>query len=364
MKTDSLLNKDWGRVITRLGGATSLNVSARATKAFVRPRGIRCAADLLRLVLAYCLGERGLRATAAWAAAMELADVSNPAILYRLRQCGDWLTLLVGQVLATAVPDPCKGRLIRLIDATSVVKPGPEARTNNRLWRIHAAFDLPAERFGHFELTDEHGGEQLDRIPVVAGEIRIADRAYMQPMRIAHILKRGADVILRAGWRNLRWLDASRKPIDLHKELRGAGERIDRPVWVACKGGPPLALRLIAARKSRAAAEAARRQARRQGRKSGYTPSHKTLDAAGWFIVVTSLSASEFSTEDVLALYRLRWRVELAFKRLKSLIGLKQPPGIDERSARPWVLAHLLMILLLEPLIDALEDSPHRAHAA
>jgi hypothetical protein len=30
-------------------------------------------------------------------------------------------------------------------------------------------------------------------------------------------------------------------------------------------------------------------------------------------------------------LYRLRWRIELGFKRLKSLIGLKGPPGFDER---------------------------------
>jgi hypothetical protein len=46
------------------------------------------------------------------------------------------------------------------------------------------------------------------------------------------------------------------------------------------------------------------------------------------------------------------------------LVGLKQPPGIDDRSAKPWVLAHLLMILLLEPLVDALEDSPRWASAA
>jgi IS4 transposase len=88
------------------------------------------------------------------------------------------------------------------------------------------------------------------------------------------------------------------------------------------------------------------------------------LDAAGWFILVTSLPAEDFSTDDVLALYRLRWRIELAFKRLKSVIDLKKPPGVDERSARPWVLAHLLMILLLEPLVDVLEDSPRWAHAA
>ena len=73
-------------------------------------------------------------------------------------------------------------------------------------------------------------------------------------------------------------------------------------------------------------------------------------------ILVTSLPAKNYSTDDVLALYRLRWRIELAFKRLKSLIGLKAPPGVDERSAKPYVLAHLLVILLLEPLIDEFEE--------
>ena len=79
---------------------------------------------------------------------------------------------------------------------------------------------------------------------------------------------------------------------------------------------------------------------------------------------MTSLAATEFSTDDVLALYRLRWRVELGFKRLKSVIGLHGPPGTDERSARPYILAHLVMLLLLEPSVDALEDSPRSAYAA
>ena len=202
MTHESLLNRDWASVVARLGGAETLNRTARETKAFVRPREISNAVDLLRLILAYCLGERGLRATAAWAAAVALTDVSNPAILYRLRQCGDWLNLLIGQRLASAVPPSGGGRLIRLIDATCVLKPGPEARRQNRLWRVHAAFDLPTERFGCFELTDEHGGEQLDRIAVVKGEIRIGDRVHMQPGWIANPSAASSSTVLRGSWRN------------------------------------------------------------------------------------------------------------------------------------------------------------------
>ena len=108
----------------------------------------------------------------------------------------------------------------------------------------------------------------------------------------------------------------------------------------------------------------ARRKARRASQRGGHQLSKQTLDAADWVILITSLKPNDFATADVLALYRLRWRIELAFKRLKSLIGLKGPPGTDERSARPHVLAHLLTILLLEPFIDELEDSPRLAEAA
>src|SRR4029453_13513446 len=208
MKHESLLNRDWASIVVRLGGVESLNVTARETKAFVRPREISNAVDLLRLILAYCLGERGLRLTAAWAPSVGLVDISNVALLSRLRQWGDWLALLGGRVFAAAGPKASRGRLIRIIDATTVPKKGPGARKKNELWRIHSAFDLPQERFGHFELTDQRTGEALDRIPVVAGEIRLADRAYLQPDRMAKLIAAGADVVIRTGWKSACWLDS------------------------------------------------------------------------------------------------------------------------------------------------------------
>lgn len=364
MRHESLVNEDWTNVVARLGGAETLKVTARETKAFLRPREITSAVDLLRLILAYCLGERGLRSTAAWAASVGLADISNVALLYRLRQCGDWLAMLVGQALASSAPQASRGRLIRIVDATTVPKKGADARTKNELWRIHSAFDLPQERFGHFELTDQQAGERLDRIPVVAGEIRLGDRAYLQPDRMASVIDAGADVVIR--WKSACWLDSKGDALDLVAELRKAAARglIDRPIWIKRKSGEPLALRLVAIKKPAQAAAEARRKAHRAAQRGGRQLSKRTLDAADWVILVTSLKPTEFATADVLALYRLRWRIELGFKRLKSLIGLKGPPGIDERSARPHVLAHLLTILLLEPFIDELEVSPRLAEAA
>jgi len=359
MTRESLLNQDWEYLVKRLGGAAFLERSARETGAFLQARVIKNAVVLLRLLLAYRLGDHGLRLTAAWATSMGLVNISAPALLYRLRQIGDWLSFLVDQMLCAAAPKASRGRLIRIIDGTSVPKAGKTAKKQSNLWRVHSAFDLPGERFSYFELTYEKEGETLDRIPVVKGEIRLGDRAYLQPDRIARVLKAGADVLVRGKWKGARWRAKNGQPVDFLAMPRAAKSgRIDRPIFVERKDGPNLALRLVAIRKPEKAAAQARRKARRDAQREGHQVSKGTLEAADWVILLTSLPPADFSTEDVLDLYRLQWRIELGFKRLKSLIGLKGPPGFDERSARPYVLVHLLIILLLEPLVDGLEEPP------
>lgn len=364
-RIDSLLNSDWRATLARLGGVGHIDATARATKAFQRPRGVRSAPDLLRVVLAYCLGVRGLRLTAAWATAVGLADISNVALLKRLRQCDVWLEQLVGELLAKGAPPAAQGRPIRLIHGTTVPKAARSERCRNGVWRIHGAFDLPRERFSHFELTDESGGERLDRIPVAAGEIRIADAGFLQPERIAAVQAAGGDVVVRAAWRNGRWLDNDGTAFDFVAAFAAAREgRIDRPLRLGRTGAEPLKLRLVAARLPPDLAQAARARARRAAQKRGGRVSDAALIAAEGVVLATSLDAAAFPAADVLALYRLRWRIELAFKRLKSVIGLQGPPSADPRSARAFVLAHLLMILLLEPMIDRFEDSPPWAMAA
>src|SRR5258708_11310180 len=122
-------------MVGRLGGTERLEISARDTKAFVRPRAIGSAVDLLRLILTYCLGQRGLRSTTGWARSIGLVDISNVALLYRLRHCGDWLNLLVGQALACAAPKASRGRPIRPLDGTSAPEAGAAAKAKHNTRR-------------------------------------------------------------------------------------------------------------------------------------------------------------------------------------------------------------------------------------
>ena len=371
MTRETLTNDAWSATVERLGGRDRLEKEGRETGAFRRAREIECAVDCLRLVLAYCLGAVGLRLTAARSEALGIASISNVALLKRVRKAVPWLERLVARQLADGSPGrsdlaAAHGRLVRLVDGTTVAKKGLKDRTNGGLWRVQAAFDLPTERFSAFDLTDETVGEQFDRAAVVAGEIRIGDRNYLQPDRIANVLAAGGDIIVRARWNAVRWLDVDGERADLIAILKAERGRglVDQPIWIARGKAQSLALRLVALRRPKAARDQAIATARKKAKNNGTTIMPQTLISAEWMILVTSLPEETFSLQDISALYRLRWRIEIAFKHLKSGTGLTRPPAETAAMAKAHVLAHLLLSLLTEPLIaEHLGDSPRREAA-
>lgn len=372
MRHESLTDDGWFKTVETFGGVAHLEAEARRCGAFERGRKITCAVDLLRLVLAYCLGSKGLRLTAAWAEAIGLASMSNVAVLKRLRKAAPWLEAIVARLIgersARRTVDAAKGRLIRIVDATVVAKASLKDRQAGGVWRVHAVFDLDgtSERFSAFDLTDEREGERLDRAAVVAGEIRIADRAYLQPDRIARVRAAGADILIRAPWNGARWLDAGGKPLNLIAKLMKARRAgfIDRPIGIAVTGDEPIRLRLVAIRKPEEAIVATRAKLEAEARAKGRHLKPETLVAAAWVILVTSLDGRAFSTAEIGELYKIRWRIEIAFKHLKSGLGFHRPLNEDPGVAKAHVLSHLILALLTEPLVEEhLGVSPHLAAA-
>ena len=107
------------------------------------------------------------------------------------------------------------------------------------------------------------------------------------------MLEQGADIIVRTPWRGARWNGENGEPFDLLAAL-AAGETasvIDTPIWVLPKKAAPLALRLVALRKPKQAAEASRVTARAESKSEGDAISAGMLIAAEWVILVTSLDA-------------------------------------------------------------------------
>ena len=352
------LDAQWPDLVAAVSGTIDLDATARTSGALVRRREIRSADALLRLALAYGSGGLSLRAAAAWAGVSGLADLSDTAVMNRLRKASTWLGEIAGALLRRAaavppIPGPLPGRRLRIADASMLVGPGGEPR-----WRLHAAYDPAAGRFTGLELTGGRGAESFGRIPWQAGDVALGDRGYARPPALRQVLASGADFIVRTGWARLRLLDAEGAPVAWGRIFGdlATGEVAERAVSAdysgkgsKSRGDAVFPARLIVLRLSPAAAtRAAKAQRRRQNRCRSHRPLQPlTVQSTGYLMLVTSLP-TEVPAGDVLEACRLRWQVELAFKRLKSLLGLSRLPAKNGTLARSWLLAHLIMALLIE----------------
>lgn len=358
MENTQLDSKEWVRLLARLGGTEALALSARKHGAFIRPRGVRSAQDLLRLIFMYGPGGRSLRLVAAHAAAAGVADVSDVALFDRFKAMPDWLEHLCKERLACVakkVGAKNAHRPIMIVDGSRLEGPG------DRVWRLHLCYDPSQARIVDAVITTTKQGERLDRLAVTPNEIRLGDRGFPQPDGIGNTLDQGADVLVRLTWNSLQMTENG-KPIDWLKLFNRADRQgaIDTPVRVhkAHSQFEPIDMRLVVIKKPPAAAAKARAKARRASSKNQRRTDSRTLAAADYIILLTSLKRAEVPIELIAALYRLRWQIELAFKRLKSILHIDRLPSKNPDLARAWLYAHLLLALLLEEISAELGAVP------
>lgn len=95
--------------------------------------------------------------------------------------------------------------------------------------------------------------------------------------------------------------------------------RVDVPVLL---GEEKLSCRLVAVRCPENIAAEKKRRLRRKMSKKGKQPSKQQLVFCEWLVLATNLSAKEFTIEELWTLYRVRWQIELVFKRWKSVLQM------------------------------------------
>lgn len=265
-----------------------------------------------------------LREVTAWAQLHDVATLSDVALLKRLRNAADWFGILAAQTLAVraAVTGCTSGKRLRLVDGTAISAPGGGSAE----WRLHMGYDPHTCQFTDFELTDSRDAERLDRFAQTADEIRIADRGFgSRPECIRSLAFGEADYIVRVHWRGLRWLTAEGMRFDMMGFLRGldCGKNGETTVMIGNSGnkkaGAPFPARLIAVSLPPEKALISKTRLLSENRRKGRVVQAETLEAAGHVLLLTSLPEDEYSAEQVADCYRLRWQIELAFKRLKSL---------------------------------------------
>jgi hypothetical protein len=328
----------------------------RSTGAVRRLRGFESLNDLLRTLLLHVGCGWSLRETAVQAKLAGIADVSDVTLLNRLRQAEDWLRQLCQQLWKDNGVDlqpALQGHLFRLVDATTVKEPG---KTGGQ-WRIHYSMRLPSLECDHFDLTAVEGadtGEKLGRFQFHAGEVVLADAGYSHVAGITAVVDQRADVCVRLNPHVLPLWTRQDSRFDIVKAvqtLRKAGDVAEWAVWVKA-GQRRIAGRLCGIRKSEEAIRRAQRRLTRKAQKKGQDkPSDARKALACYVLVFTTLSGKHATTQQVLNCYRLRWQIELTFKRLKSIAQLGHVPKRDDQSSRAWLYGKLFVALLTQKLM-------------
>jgi hypothetical protein len=363
MSALNFFQDQWESLLKMLPADFDLETTSRESGALTRRRAVNSAESLLRLALVWGLGGLSLRATAAWAQMQEVARLSDVALLKRLRKATPWLGRLLGATLAQRLGIAAvAGSLyrLRLVDATTVSRPGSRGTDH----RIHLGLDLSSLSIDSLEVTGPEGGESLARFTVAPGDLILGDRGYAHRRGLSSVLQAGGDFLVRINWQNLPLEDAQQQRLDLAKllgQIQGE-EVVDLEVRTMADASRKIAalpVRLIVARKPEAAAEKDRQKIRREASRKGRKVDARTLLAAGFILLVTSVSRQQMSAQEALELYRFRWQIEMTFKRLKGLLALGHVPAKDPQLAQSYLFAKLLAALLLENLTkDFLAFSP------
>jgi Transposase DDE domain len=153
--------------------------------------------------------------------------------------------------------------------------------------------------------------------------------------------------------------------VDLTALLSETTQIREVPVWIK---GIACALRLVIQPLPPEAATCQRARRIRKANRDGRTIDPRTIQAAGFLMLLTSLAADAQPAERITALYERitalyghRWQVEIGFKRLKTLGQLDELPSADPVLARTWLLAQLIAAVLTDDLANEIVGFPPSA---
>jgi hypothetical protein len=154
-----------------------------------RLRGFPSPDVLLRMLMLHVARGYSLRETVVRTKLANWTDISDVALLKRLRNSEEWLRLLCLEMLrenvACRLEEPIN-QTIRIVDGTIVREPG---KTGSQ-WRILYSIRLPSLVCDFFEVMatiGEGSGESLNRLPVGPHELILADAGYCSIAGIEYV---------------------------------------------------------------------------------------------------------------------------------------------------------------------------------
>jgi hypothetical protein len=302
------------------------------------------AETVMRFVMLHVGCDIPLRQTVRWIAEAGGPEVSHVSLHRKMRRIGPLLQELVGVMAdgrAESRAEQWAGYEPIVVDGSVVVTPGPTSAGG----RLHVALRLADLGVVGAAITTTSDGETLRRFPWSKDQLVIADRGYANPVGVAHVVNEHADLIVRVNRGALPLLDDEGERIDLLAWVRGLQGRRAQHRAAIVRHGSEIRGRLVAARLPADKVDDARRRVRAE-----VGDDAEALELAEWMLLFTTVPAHRLTDAQIIRAYRLRWQVELLFKRWKSLCHIDKLPNYREDTLVSWLSAKILLLLCAERL--------------
>jgi Transposase DDE domain len=310
------------------------------------------AGDLLRLILVHAAADLPLRQTVALVAEAGGPSLSPMRLHKKMIRASGYLHALVTAMVDTPMglaPEKWAGYIVSAVDATVITRPG----SVNGDARIHHRLRLADLKYLQVWSTGIDIGETFCGFEFEPGELVVGDRGYCTARGVAHVMDAGADVLVRLNRKAMPVCSpATETPVDIMNTLRALPKTAVREQDVVVLHKVGRQTRKIYGRlcMSRLPEHEARKARKRLRREQGASVSADSLEAAGYVVLFTTTPASRLSAAQCMELYRLRWQIELQFKRWKSLCGFDRMPNFRPETIQSWLYAKILAAVLLEKL--------------
>jgi hypothetical protein len=337
----SFFPKNWKKIGIQAGAMT-------------RMRGFKTPENLIRTLLIHLSCGHSLRETVVRAKAAKIANISDVALLKRLQGCKNCFhQMCISLMEEQGISIPSSGIKCRLFDGTVVSEDGKIGTQ----WRIHYSMLVPSFLCDFFKLTKTDGkgnGETLKQYPIVKNDYIIADRGYSHPEGISHVNLNEAYILLRVNPYSLPLFETDKKKFPLLEKLGEITEIGVSKSWnvIVKSNNNSIQGRICVLRKTDQAILLAQKKLTQKSKAKDKKPQDATLEYAKYVILFTTFPEDEFTCHEILEWYRIRWQVELIFKRFKSITKLGQLPKKNDESSIAWLYGKLFVALITQKLIN------------
>lgn len=214
--------------------------------------------------------------------------------------------------------------------------------------KIQAIYDLLMEQFVSFDLSPFRRTDQCaspDILKVARkGDLVLRDLGYFVLSVFKQMNNLGIYFLSRLRDKVVIHCPRTGDRINLLAELK-KHQIIDIDVLVGTKQRVPM--RLVAMPVPESVANKRRRKAK-NNRDKRCRPSKESLQLLGWQLLITNVDRCVWSTENVAAIYGIRWRIEIIFKAWKSHFDLTTIPRGSKAQVETHILAKLLYITFFQ----------------